>query len=108
MPLNILKGIGKNAERIPIEQPFKDFNDFCNRILPDKRLFEVLLHHSAFNGFGTKVELLRKYDEYKFRRRENKRTEKYQLEVAPEIQDLFGNNYSISVEGKLKMNKNKG
>jgi DNA polymerase III alpha subunit len=108
LPLNILKGIGKNAERIPIEQPFKDFNDFCNRILPDKRLFEVLLHHSAFNGFGTKVELLRKYDEYKFRRRENKRTEKYQLEVAPEIQDLFGNNYSISVEGKLKMNKNKG
>lgn len=106
LPLNILKGIGKNAEKIPEEQPFKDFDDFCRKIEPDKKLFEVLLSHSAFNGFGTKVELLRKYDEYKFRKKESKRTEKYKLEIAPEIYDLFENNYSISVEGKLKMIKN--
>lgn len=65
---NIIKGIGPKAVDVIVEnQPFSSINDFSEKTgkTCNKKVWEALIKHGAFDGLGIEVEQHRIPEEYK-------------------------------------------
>lgn len=100
LPLSIIKGVGKNAEDIISQAPFKNFKDFCHRAKPDKRLFEKLLQAGALKGFGSSLELVRLYAEVRDEWREESKNSYIETAQSSDILSMFGGDWGRSVDMK--------
>jgi DNA polymerase-3 subunit alpha len=100
LPLNIIKGIGKNAKDVVNNRPYVDFKDFCYKSRPDKRLFEKMLQAGTLKCFGTPLELVRKYSDI---RNNWKEDSKNYIEEAQsqDILQLFGSSWGQSIDMKM-------
>ena len=102
LPLNIIKGVGKNAIEVVNNQPFENFKDFCFKVKPDKKLFEKLLQAGALKLFGSSLDLVREYQNARDAWQEDKKTNYISETQTEDVMQLFGKDWGQSVEMKDK------